>query len=77
MNGKRRKELGVLLGKLSEVKESLKNILAAEETAFDNMPESLQESERGEQMQECIEMMDNAMTCIEEAHGNIEEVINQ
>ena len=32
-----------------------------EQEAFDNMPESLQDSERGEQMNDCIDMLDDAV----------------
>ena len=50
MNRERRKRIMQLSEKLSEVRTSLESILEEEEDAFDNMPESLQETERGEQM---------------------------
>ena len=55
---------------------SFYNILEEEESAFDNMPESLQESERGEQMQEYIESIGEAISGIEEAESNLEEIYN-
>jgi len=66
MNKARRKELANIVAKLEELdalREQIREQLAAvrddEQEAFDNMPESLQESERGEQMQEYIDTMEN------------------
>ncbi len=44
-----------------------------EQEAFDNLPESLQETERGEKMSNAIEQMDYAISSIEDAIDNIEE----
>lgn len=76
MNRERRKRIMQLAEKLSEVRTSLESILNEEEDAFDNMPESLQESERGEQMQEYIEVMGEAISYIEEMESNLEEIYN-
>lgn len=76
MNRKRRKRIMQLAEKLSEVRTSLESILKEEEDAFDNMPESLQESERGEQMQEYIETMEEAISNIEEMESNFKEIYN-
>jgi hypothetical protein len=66
MNKQRRKELAAILSKLeelenlrSEIKERLEAVRDEEQEALDNLPESLQESERGEQMQEYIDAMEN------------------
>ncbi|MBM6866392.1 hypothetical protein H6A66_14625 [Bacteroides caecigallinarum] len=76
MNRERRKRIMQLSEKLSEVRTSLESICEEEEDAFDNMPESLQESERGEQMQEYIETMEEAISNIEEIESNLEEIYN-
>lgn len=76
MNRERRKRIMQLAEKLSEVRTSLESILEEEEDAFYNMPESLQESERGEQMQEYIETMEEAISNIEEIESNLEEIYN-
>lgn len=76
MNKERRKRIMQLSEKLSEVRTSLESILNEEEDAFDNMPESLQETERGERMQEYIEIMKEAISNIEEIEGNLEEIYN-
>lgn len=76
MNRERRKRLMQLSEKLSEVRTSLEIILQEEEEAFDNMPESLQESERGEQMQEYIETIGEAISGIEDTESNLEDIYN-
>lgn len=68
MNAKRRKALQVIITKLgelenlrSEIAEQLEEIKGEEQEALDNMPYSLQESERGQQMQEYIDAMDGVL----------------
>lgn len=76
MNRERRKRIMQISEKLSDIRTSLETILEEEEIAFDNMPESLQESERGEQMQEYIETIGEAISCIEETESSLEEIYN-
>ena len=66
MNKARRKDLANIVAMLEEldaireqIREQLAGIRDEEQEAFDNMPESLQESERGEQMVEYIDTMEN------------------
>lgn len=76
MNRDRRKRLMQLSEKLSEVRTSLESILEEEENAFDNLPESIQESEKGERMQEYIENIGEAISNIEETEACLEEIFN-
>lgn len=66
MNKIRRKELAAIIKKLEaldalreEIREQLAAVRDEEQEALENMPESLQESEKGEQMQEYIDTMEN------------------
>ncbi len=66
MNKIRRKELANIVTMLEEldslreqIRERLADVLDEEQEALDNLPESLQESERGEQMQAYIDTMEN------------------
>lgn len=66
MNRMRRKELAAIIEKLEELdalREEIRERIAAvqeeEQEALDNMPESLQDSEKGQQMQEYIDTMEN------------------
>ena len=64
MNRIRRKSLKAILGQMDElstvletVKEALQDVLNEEQEAYDNLPERLQEADRGQQMQEYIETL--------------------
>ena len=64
MNNKRRKEIANAIRQIENVVSS---ILADEEEAFDNMPESLQGSERGDTSQEAQGNLNSAIDALEEA----------
>lgn len=74
MNRSRRqrieKAVDAYLARLEEIKEDLINVLSEvkdeEEEAYYNMPESLQDGEKGEAMQEAIDALDYAVSEIEE-----------
>lgn len=58
MNKARRNELSAILVLIEEARERLGAVRDEEQEAFDNMPESLHYSERGEIMEEYISTMD-------------------
>ena len=64
MNNKRRKEIATAIRQIENI---LSSILADEEEAFDNMPESLQESEPGYMSQDAQDNLSNAIDALEEA----------
>lgn len=73
MNKMRRKELARIVAKLEElealrqeIQEELEAVMEEEQEALDNMPEGLQESEKGQQMQEYIYTMESALDDLEE-----------
>lgn len=77
MNKQRRKQLAEAIEKLEkaiamleEAKETVECVTEEEQEAFDNMPESLQCSERGEMT------LDNVGT-LEEITSNIESYIDE
>ena len=86
MNRDRRKALKVVLGqmeeltaKIEEVKEALQEVIDEEEEALGNLPESIQDSERGETMQGYIDAMEEVMEALDELdmddlHEKIEEI---
>ena len=45
-----------------------------EELAFDNMPENLQYSMRGEESQEAIDVMSSAVESLDEAISQLEDI---
>jgi len=74
MNKNRRKQLEELCSEMTNQLEGLRALLDEEQEYYDNMPESLQDSERGEQSQEYINTMESALDDIESALGTLEEV---
>ena len=86
MNRSRRKSLRTILGQMDElstvletVKEALQDVLNEEQEAYDNLPEGLQESDRGQQMQEYIDALEGVVDSlgeldIEDLYGTIEEI---
>lgn len=67
MNAKGRKELHGYIDKLEEIKTCLETIQEDETEKLDNMPEGLQESERGEKIQNIIENLEAAVSSLEDA----------
>ena len=59
MNNARRKEL-------QKVIDSLDNVITYEQDAYDNMPEGIQESERGEAMETGLDSLNEAKDLLEE-----------
>jgi len=66
MNKARRKQIAQLLEQLENLKADLDSILEQEQDAFDNLPESLQEGERGQASQTAIESLETAQSAFEE-----------
>lgn len=80
MNKNRRKELNDIFRRIEkeiqpatdafpdveEIKAQLEDIRDAEQEAYDNLPESLQDGERGEQMTEAVENIETAISNLEE-----------
>ena len=77
MNKHRRKVLEAVISALEDAREILNNVWDEEQEAFDNMPEGLQESERGETMQEGIDALEYADSSLEEAIDNINSAIGE
>lgn len=86
MNRDRRASLKAALGKMDELSVALENVkgvlqdvLNEEQEAYDNLPDGLQESERGQQMQEYIETLEGVLDSlweldVEDLYGTVEEI---
>lgn len=66
MNRDRRRAIMDIIDRTNALKEAIDAILTDEQEAFDNLPESLQESERGQAMQEAIDALESAVQACEE-----------
>lgn len=61
MNYQRRKALNAVKDQIEALTHELQNILDEEQDSFDNMPESLQASERGEASESAIYNIEAAL----------------
>lgn len=74
MNRSRRKKLMEAIELIGRVKEILEDVKEEEQNAFDNMPESFQFGERGEQMEEYISDIEEALDDLESSEILISEI---
>ena len=75
MNKERRKELEKVIEQLQALSEQLDILSEEESEALENLPESLQSSERGEKMEDDAGTIDNAAVGIMTIAIDIQEVI--
>ena len=75
MNKMRRNALDDIRNGLETPMIAVEDLRDEEQEAFDNMPEGLQLSERGETMEEAIDNLDTAISDISEAMDCILEAI--
>ena len=75
MNAKTRKEIEKLTESLDEIKCAIEQMQYDEEEKFDNLPESIQDSERGDEFQEAIENLESAASSLEEAIDYLNEIL--
>ena len=61
MNKNRRNAISDIYDKLIDIQSNLECIRDEEQEAFDNLPESIQYSERGERMEEYISSIEEAL----------------
>lgn len=55
------KDLGLITGKLEDLRNEIEAIRDEEQEAFDALPESFQEGDRGQVMQEAIDALEGAL----------------
>lgn len=76
MNKMNRKQLSDLISRIETIHEELDEIKDGEEAKFDNMPESLQDSEKGESLSEVIDFLDSASESLNECVESIQSAID-
>lgn len=72
MNKVRRKSIDTLMARLEDLRLDVEYLQEEEQEAFNNIPESLQESEKGEKIQESIDALEEALSNLEEALENLD-----
>ena len=74
MNKLRRKQLQAAADLLKEARAIIESVREEEQEAFDNMPEGLQYSERGETMETNIDTMDESLGTISDMIESLTEI---
>ena len=77
MNKERRKELETISSSIAELKAAVDAVAEAEQEAFDSLPENLQDSEKGERMEENVSEMEVIATELDSLMECVDEVINK
>lgn len=76
LNAGRRKKLTVAIDHLREASNIVDQIKDEEQDSLDNMPENLQESERYSNMEEAVDVLEDALVSINEAFEHVEDAMN-
>lgn len=77
MNRKRRQEVNNISNKLEEIQSDIESIRGDEEYAYENLPESIKYSTRGEAMQDAICNMEDALSSIGDAIDYLNDIVEQ
>ena len=75
MNALRRKELRKAIELIEQAKSIVEQMQAEEQDCFDNLPEGIQNSERGEAIEECAYKLDEVLEGLEEQVDELETII--
>lgn len=67
MNKSRRKKLGEIIKQLEALSSEIEEVKGDEDAAYENLPESMQDGEKGDKMMEAVANMDEAIDRIEDA----------
>ncbi len=74
MNKVKRKRIQEAISKLEEAKQILEEVQVEEQDSFDNLPGSLQDSEKGEQISDNISFLDDVVSDLDDQMGQLEEL---
>lgn len=74
MNKERKQHIEAVINRIGELQAELEGIRDEEQNAYDNMPESIQESERGEKMWHNIDDLEHAFSALVDAEEYLYDV---
>lgn len=73
MNATRRKQIQAALDLISEARGILEDVKSEEQDAYDALPDSFRESERGEKMENAMSILEDAVCDLENRESTLEE----
>lgn len=59
---------------IQQAYDTLTEVREQESAAYDNLPESIQEGDRGDEMQEAIDTLDEAIDSLDDVISNLEDI---
>lgn len=74
MNKQRRKQIAAAIELIEQAQAILEEVTAEEQEAYDNLPEGIQLSERGELMEEYIYALESFQDALDT--GDLQEIID-
>lgn len=75
MNNKRRKTIGLVINSLENLSADLEGVAQEESDAYENMPESLQQSDRGSNIEDNIYNLEDCISQINDVIDTLSSMI--
>lgn len=73
MNAARRKEISTAIDMLQQALGIVENAASEERDCFDNLPEGLQDSERGQRMSEIADVLEEAASSLSDISDQLND----
>lgn len=74
MNKERRKRLGKAFDLVTEAEQIIQEVMEEERESMENLPDNFRYGERGDEMQNYIDMMDEVIGYCQDAESVIEQI---
>ncbi len=74
MNASRRKRLKECKADLEILMSKIQSVLDEEQDAYDNLPEGLQSSMKGEMISDCIDELEELMDLLEDSSDKLQSI---
>lgn len=74
MNRQKRKKLEKAFVLIEEAEEILEEVKTEEEDSYENLPDNFRDGDKGEEMQNYIEMIDESIGYLQDANSVIEQI---
>ena len=74
MNKERRKRLGKAFDLVTEAEQIIQEVMEGERESMENLPDNFRYGDRGDEMQNYIDMMDEVIGYCQDAESVIEQI---
>lgn len=75
MNNQRRKQIQEVLNELADLRSRIEDVQGEEQDAYDNMPEGLQQGEKGEKAEQACSNLEDALTAFDEIESYLNDAM--